>query len=214
LLEGKKVNLRVVEKEELNLFTDFLNDLKVGSEYMPILQQSKTKIEEKYDKLPPEERWFFIEKKDGSKIGWISHTMKGEQTTIEYALVSNERNKGYCTEGVEIMVDYLFLSKDMKGEQTTIEYALVSNERNKGYCTEGVEIMVDYLFLSKDIVRIQAETLVENSASQRVLEKAGFTKEGIKRKSSFVRGLWQDDILYSILREEWKRPKILTRTTS
>jgi RimJ/RimL family protein N-acetyltransferase len=176
LLEGKKVNLRVVEKEELNLFTDFLNDLKVGSEYMPILQQSKTKIEEKYDKLPPEERWFFIEKKDGSKIGWISHTMKGEQTTIEYALVSNERNKGYCT--------------------------------------EGVEIMVDYLFLSKDIVHIQAETLVENSASQRVLEKAGFTKEGIKRKSSFVRGLWQDDILYSILREEWKRPKILTRTTS
>lgn len=170
------MNLRVVEKEDLPLFTEFLNDLNVGGRYMPILQQSKAKIEEKYDKLPSEEKWFFIEKKDGSKIGWISHCLTGGNMTIEYALISSERNKGYCT--------------------------------------EAVIIMVDYLFLSKDIVRIQAETLLKNLASQKVLEKAGFKKEGIKRKSSFVRGLWQDDILYSILTEEWKEPKILTKTVS
>jgi RimJ/RimL family protein N-acetyltransferase len=53
---------------------------------------------------------------------------------------------------------------------------------------------------------------VDNSASHRVLEKAGFTKEGIIRKSAFIRGEWKDGSLYSILREEWKEPKVLTRT--
>ena len=174
LLEGKNVNLRIVEKEDLPLLAKFLNALEVGGEYMPILQQSTAQVERKHDELPPEEKWFFIEKKDGSRIGWISHSL------IDGSM--------------------------------TIEYALIPGARNKGYCTEAVMIMVDYLFLSKGIIRIQAETLAKNLASQRVLEKAGFTKRGIKKKSSFVRGLWQDDIIHGILREEWKEPKILTRT--
>jgi len=41
-----------------------------------------------------------------------------------------------------------------------------------------------------------------------------FKKEGTVRKSFFMRGEWRDAYLYSILREEWKEPKILTKTTS
>jgi RimJ/RimL family protein N-acetyltransferase len=44
------------------------------------------------------------------------------------------------------------------------------------------------------------------------LEKVGFKKEGTLRKNFFVRGEWRDAYLYSILREEWKEPKILTKT--
>jgi RimJ/RimL family protein N-acetyltransferase len=71
--------------------------------------------------------------------------------------------------------------------------------------------MVDYLFLSKDIVRIEATTNVGNKASQRVLEKAGFRIEGTIRKLTLVRGVWTDHYLHSVLREEWKEPKILTK---
>ena len=74
--------------------------------------------------------------------------------------------------------------------------------------------MVDYLFLSKDIVRIQAPTETRNIASQRALEKAGFSKEGIMRKSLYVRGEYRDMYLYSILREEWREPKVLTKAMS
>jgi len=74
--------------------------------------------------------------------------------------------------------------------------------------------MVDYLFLSKDVVRIQALTDVRNKASQRVLEKTGFQKEGVLRKVGYVRGKWADACVYSVLREEWKKPKILTKTAS
>jgi len=53
-----------------------------------------------------------------------------------------------------------------------------------------------------------------NVASQKVLEKNGFKKEGTIRKSFFAKGEWRDMLLYSILREEWKEPKILTKTVS
>jgi len=54
--------------------------------------------------------------------------------------------------------------------------------------------------------------MVGNKASQRVLEKVGFKKEGTLRKNFFMRGEWRDALVYSILREEWKAPKILTKT--
>jgi len=95
-----------------------------------------------------------------------------------------------------------------------IGYGLIPSERRKGYCTEAVKMMIDYLFLSKNIVRIYALTNVRNIASQKVLEKAGFKKEGVIRKSLFIRGEWIDRYLYSILREEWIEPKILLETTS
>jgi RimJ/RimL family protein N-acetyltransferase len=95
-----------------------------------------------------------------------------------------------------------------------IGYVMVPDERGKGYCTEAVKIMVDYLFLSRDVTRIQAHTDVRNVNSQKILEKAGFVKEGTLRKSTFVRGEWRDNHVYSILKEEWKEPRILSRASA
>lgn len=176
MLKGSFVNLRVVEKEDLTLLTEWANDPEFGGEYEPLSQESQAELEKQYEKLTPKEKWFIIEKKDGSKIGFITHFHVGNVPTIGYTLIPNERNKGYCT--------------------------------------EAVKIMVDYLFLSKDIVRIQAETNPRNLASQKVLEKAGFQKEGLVRKSVFIRGKWRDGLLYSILREEWQEPRVLAKTAS
>jgi RimJ/RimL family protein N-acetyltransferase len=98
------------------------------------------------------------------------------------------------------------------GRQLEIGYSLVPNERGKGYATEATKIMVDYLFLSKETVRIQAHIDPRNIASQKVVEKNGFKKEGLIRKYFFAKGEWRDMLLYSILKEEWKAPKILTKT--
>jgi len=176
LLEGKRVNLRVVEKEDLPLVAEYENNPEFWGELAvyPLLQKPKADFEKEYDKRPPEENWFFIEKKDGTRIGTIFHFLEGRQLEIGYALIQSERGKGYCT--------------------------------------EAVKIMIDYLFLSKEITRIQAHTDVRNVVSQKILEKAEFKKEGTIRKYAFVSGQWRDALLYSILREEWKEPKILTRT--
>jgi RimJ/RimL family protein N-acetyltransferase len=175
LLEGKTINLRVVEKDDLPLLADWSNNLEFFSD-MWFPQMSKTEWEKRYDRFTPDTKWFFIEKKDGMKIGTVFHFLNGNYMEIGYILVPSERKKGYGS--------------------------------------EAVRIIVDYLFLSKEIVRVQAITGVDNFASCRVLEKAGFTKEGTIRKSAFIRGVWHDGVLYSILREEWKDPKILTKTKS
>jgi ribosomal-protein-alanine N-acetyltransferase len=70
--------------------------------------------------------------------------------------------------------------------------------------------MVDYLFLSKNIARVQAETNPGNTAFIRVLEKAGFTFEGVRRNVFFSQGKYNDGALYSILRKEWK-PRVLSK---
>lgn len=169
-----------MEKEDLHLFGEWMNNPEFQGEYFHPKQGSKTEIEEEYEKNPFELKFFIIEKKDGSKIGWVCH--------------------------------FYMLHPDMK--LLGIGYAVVPSERGKGYCTEALEILVDYLFLLKDTMRIQAFADVRNAPSQKVLEKAGFKREGAIRKTDFLRGEWVDDYLYSILREEWKEPKILTRTTS
>jgi RimJ/RimL family protein N-acetyltransferase len=175
LLEGKNVNLRIIEKEDLSLVAGWLNNLDFFGEYDIVMQVSKSDLQKSHENTSSEGRWFWflIEKKDGSKVGEIGHKLVDKAQEIGYAMLPNERKKGYCS--------------------------------------EAVMIMVDYLFLSKDIVRIQAHTDLRNVDSQRVLEKTGFKKEGTIRKSNFIRGEWRDTYLYSILREEWKEPKILTK---
>jgi RimJ/RimL family protein N-acetyltransferase len=178
LLEGKSVNLRVMKKEDLPLVTEWFNNSKIGGEFFSPIQRTRLEMEKSFESSPSENRRFIIEKKDGTKIGFIQH----------------------------------FNVQGPMGKIVEVGYALVPSERGKGYCSEAAMLMVDYLFLSKDIVRVQAYTNVRNVGSQKILEKVGFKKEGIVRKNSFVRGKWEDECLYSILREEWKEPKILTRT--
>ena len=181
MLEGKNVNLRVMEKEDLSLYMQWANNPEFWGEYLRLLQRSRTEIEKAFEKDSPfESKTFIVEKRDGIKIGGVTH----------------------------------FYMLHPMGKFLEIGYALVPSERGKGYCTEAVKIMVDYLFLSKDIVRVQARTDQRNVASQKVLEKAGFKKEGTMRKCFFIRGKRADGVLYSILREEWKGPKILTKTIS
>ncbi|MGQ9781166.1 MAG: GNAT family N-acetyltransferase [Nitrososphaeria archaeon] len=89
-------------------------------------------------------------------------------------------------------------------QNTEIGFQIRSeSERNKGYGTEAVKLLIEYLFSTRDVKRIQAITDVGNRAAQRVLEKNGFTREGILRKALFRRGEFHDTYVYSILREEW-----------
>jgi RimJ/RimL family protein N-acetyltransferase len=175
LLEGKNVNLRITEKEDLPLVAEWLNNSEFYGQYSSPMQRTGIEVERAFERSSSEFRQFIIEKKDSTRIGLVYH--------------------------------------DLKGGQMEIGYAMLPSERNKGYGTEAIAIIVDYLFLSKQLERIQATTDVTNQSSQRVLEKNEFKKEGTIRKAEFIRGQWRDEYLYSILREEWKEPKILTKTS-
>jgi len=171
LLEGKNVRLRIIEKQDLPILLEWDNNIDFRCQFENLRQETMADLERLYDNIK-DEQWFFVEKKDGTKVGFISH----------------------------------FLSTG----ETEIGYNIVPHQRNKGYATQAIQIMVDYLFLAKNIERIQAKVDPENVQSWKALEKVGFKREGILRRTFFCRGKWRDDCIYSIIREEWKEPKILT----
>lgn len=79
---------------------------------------------------------------------------------------------------------------------------LASEARGKGYGTRGQRLLVRYLFSHSQLNRIEAETEIGNLAEQRSLEKAGFTREGVRRGVGFRAGQWRDGVHYGIVRAD------------
>lgn len=83
-----------------------------------------------------------------------------------------------------------------------IGISLLPGQRGQGYGSAAQRGLTEYLFATTLTERIEAETDVENIAEQRALERAGFTREGVLRRTQFRAGRWRDNVIYSILRAE------------
>jgi ribosomal-protein-alanine N-acetyltransferase len=68
--------------------------------------------------------------------------------------------------------------------------------------TAAVRRICREAFAVWDILRIQAEVFAPNAGSRRVLEKAGFTLEGTKRRGVYKNGQVLDACVYALLKEE------------
>ncbi len=119
MLEGKRINLRIAEKEDVPLLVQWFNDVEFAGDYQHFpVQTSKVQLEKRIlEQKVYQTEWvdFIIEKKDGTEIG--------------YAIIPNERNKGYGTEAIQILVDYLFLTRDIVRIQAVIHTENAASER-------------------------------------------------------------------------------------
>lgn len=79
-------------------------------------------------------------------------------------------------------------------------YYIAEEHWGKGIATEAVREAVACVFENTDILRVFAEPFARNEASCRVLEKAGFSFEGVLRKNAVKNGEVLDMRLYSIVR--------------
>ncbi|MGF7533672.1 GNAT family protein [Bacillus mexicanus] len=80
-----------------------------------------------------------------------------------------------------------------------IGYFLDKAHNGKGFMTEAVRLIVDFAFHELKLHRIEAGVMPRNIGSMRVLEKAGFHKEGIARKNVKINGVWEDHQILAIL---------------
>ncbi|PSS33856.1 Acyl-CoA N-acyltransferase protein [Actinidia chinensis var. chinensis] len=79
-------------------------------------------------------------------------------------------------------------------------YALASKYWGKGIVTRAVKIVAGTIFREwPNLERLEALVAAENLGSQRVLEKAGFHKEGVLRKWAFLKGRSRDTLIFSLL---------------
>lgn len=87
-----------------------------------------------------------------------------------------------------------------KGE---IWYKIHPDYWGHGYASEAVGCLLAFGFENLNLHRIEAGCSTEHFASQRVLEKNGFQKEGCSRRNLPIRGEWKDNYNFGILVEEW-----------
>jgi ribosomal-protein-alanine N-acetyltransferase len=71
-----------------------------------------------------------------------------------------------------------------------------------GYATEGAGALVRYGLTQLSLHRVEAHVATGNAASQRVVEKLGFQREGVARAIEQINGRYLDHIQYSLLRDD------------
>lgn len=83
-------------------------------------------------------------------------------------------------------------------------YSVARRHWNQGYVTEAAGAVIDVAFATHpDLNKIHARADVDNTASQRVMEKVGMMKEGVLRQNRVERGEAIDEAWFGILRDEW-----------
>lgn len=76
-----------------------------------------------------------------------------------------------------------------------------------GYATDAIKLLTDYCFNERSMNRIWGVILESNMGSQKVAEKVGYKKEGILRASVYKKGKFHNQVLMSMLREEYIKLK-------
>ena len=89
------------------------------------------------------------------------------------------------------------------GHTAEIGYTLHAWARGRGYATEAAAALIDHLVDEIGVHRLEASTHPENVASNRVLERLGFSLEGIKRESYWVEDVVTDDAIWGLLARDW-----------
>lgn len=84
-----------------------------------------------------------------------------------------------------------------------VGYALSSAYQGQGIMTDALTQLLPDLFLRAPLERIEARCAVGNVASQRVLEKLGFVREGVLRAYFKLHGERVDHVLYALLRSDY-----------
>lgn len=95
----------------------------------------------------------------------------------------------------------LILGQDIDRRSAEIGYWLSEQYWGRGIVTEAVRALTEYAFATFDLCRIWANVFEWNPSSMRVLEKAGFVREGILHKAATKDGQTIDVVLYALVRE-------------
>jgi RimJ/RimL family protein N-acetyltransferase len=90
---------------------------------------------------------------------------------------------------------------DATREVIELGYWLFASARGRGVATRTVELLAAWAFAS-GFNRVEAAVRIGNGASERVLERAGFEREGIKRRFLRYAGGRSDATLFARLRDD------------
>ncbi|MFK3936369.1 GNAT family N-acetyltransferase [Alkalihalobacillus sp. NPDC078783] len=119
----------------------------------------------------------------------------------ELAKQGIEYHFAICTKQTNQLVGVVDLFQLYRGplQRGMIGYSVSQAENGKGYATEACTLLTEYAFTNLKLHRLEVAVMTMNHASIRVLEKSGFSKEGIAKQSVRVHGKWEDHYIYAYI---------------
>jgi ribosomal-protein-alanine N-acetyltransferase len=136
------------------------------------------------------------------------YTLEGQVTRIKRneQLLEDDQYYffGIFLNETDELIGVIMLSEVLRGslQSCYVGYFLDRKNNGKGFMTEAVRLVVRFAFEQLKLHRLEAGVMPHNLGSIRVLEKAGFHKEGIAKKNVKINGRWEDHQILAIINED------------
>lgn len=141
----------------------------------------------------------------GTKGFYTKSNLEGFLNTIE-----NDSNRAdfliFSKDSNQIVGEVVINDVSVKDRSANIRIGINKKEDfNKGYGSEAMILALNYGFGMFNLHRIELNVFEFNERAINVYEKLGFVKEGIKRDSLYFNHKYHNEIIMSILEEEFKQ---------
>ena len=178
-LKGSRINLRLPEPND-------------HREWASLRQTSRAFLE------PWEPRWSPDELERSAWRQRIRRYREDFEQGLAVAFFIFENRSGRLVGG--ITVGNIRHGVSQSGQ---IGYWIGERYAGQGFMLEAVRLVINFAFETLRLHRIEAACIPDNARSVRVLEKAGFQREGLLRSYLRINGSWQDHYLYALICDDW-----------
>jgi [ribosomal protein S5]-alanine N-acetyltransferase len=137
-------------------------------------------------------------------------TLAGFERFIAWSQQDRQAGRSACVAIVpagQVRAIGLFQLRSLDARFANAEwgFALGSAYWGSGLFVAGSTQMLDFAFDTIGVVRLEARAVVVNGRGNGALRKIGAVQEGVLRRSFFRRGQHYDQVLWSMLSEDWQR---------
>jgi RimJ/RimL family protein N-acetyltransferase len=174
MLQGEKVVLRAMRRDDLELLCQFNNDVETelagGGD--PPMPQSLERLQAEFD----------------------AEVARGGRNGAGFAIEADGRFIGQCA-----LFNFQETHRTAELGITIGDKAYWG----RGYGADAVHVLVDYGFRLRNLNRIFLHVNGANERAQAAYRKAGFVEEGRLRRHVWSAGGYDDLVVMGLLREEW-----------
>jgi RimJ/RimL family protein N-acetyltransferase len=118
---------------------------------------------------------------------------RGDGTREGFAIVGDDGEFLGLALAVEI---------DRDGREVELGYVVAPEARGRGVARRALELLTEWAFTELRALRVELRIPVENPASSRVAERAGYVREGVLRSVYFKQGMRYDLEVWSRLPDD------------
>ncbi|MBR6222745.1 MAG: GNAT family N-acetyltransferase [Lachnospiraceae bacterium] len=137
------------------------------------------------------------------------YTVRYHQTALQLEMKktlegSEIRYYLYEKKNPDFIIGVVNLYRIVRGsfDSATIAYKLDQKHTGKGYAFEAVMRLMQLAYEDLHLHRVECRVVTYNDRSIRLLEKAGFSREGLERQTVRIGGKWEDTYRYAYVFEE------------